>query len=36
MPDAWGVEYICLKYPETEKTRLAVRLIVTNISELLA
>ena len=28
-------EYICIKYPETEKTRLRVRLIVTNISELL-
>ena len=36
MPDAWAGEYICIKYPETEKTRLRVRLIVTNISELLS
>ena len=34
LPDARGVEYICIKYPETERTRLAVRLITTNISDL--
>ena len=36
MPDAWAGEYICIKYPKTEKTRLRVRLIVTSISELLS
>lgn len=36
MPDAWAGEYICIKYPKTEKTRLRVRLIVTDISELLS
>ena len=35
MPDALAGEYICIKYPETEKTRLRARLTVTNISQLL-